>query len=81
MDSDHGIFEAESRKLEFTAPNFFKFTYHYYYEYENCSYEMVDQISNDTSFSGTYVIEGNRVVGTVTAGEQKASVNVIFIQG
>ena len=62
------------------APDSFKYTYHYYYEYENSYYVMVKQVSNDTIFSGTYVKDGNRIVATITAGEQAAKVKTFVFR-
>jgi hypothetical protein len=67
-DDDHGICENENRTLTFTQPNLFKFVYHYYYEYENAHYVMVDQESNDTVFSGTFVQDGHKIIATILAG-------------
>jgi hypothetical protein len=35
---------------------------------------MVNQVSNDTVFTGTYTQEGTKIIATILAGEQKASV-------
>lgn len=65
--------ENSSRSIDFTADTF-KYTFHYYYEYENSMYVMVEQKCNDTVFSGTYTTEEGKIIATVTNGEQKARV-------
>lgn len=76
MDDTYGILDTDSREITFTAPNHFKFTYQYFYQYENSFYEMVTDIRNDTVLSGTYVLDGNKVVATIVSGEQIAKVTV-----
>jgi hypothetical protein len=78
MDDDHGTLETETRVLTFTAPNHFKYTYHYFYQYENTSYKMVDDIRNDTVVSGTFVTDGNKIVTTIVSGEQVARVTLVL---
>lgn len=73
-ESIHDICENYSRQITFMAPDLFKYAYHYYYEYENSSYKMVDQVQNEPVFSGTYEMGGNRIVGAILAGEQAAAV-------
>jgi hypothetical protein len=41
---------------------------------------MVKQVSNDTVFSGTYIKDGNRIVATITAGEQAAKVKTFVFR-
>jgi hypothetical protein len=68
MDDEHGILETETRMFTFTAPNHFKYTYHYFYQYENSYYVIVDDIRNDTVISGTFVTDGNKIVATIVSG-------------
>lgn len=75
MDDCYGIMEAQRREIEFSAPNTFKFTYHYYYESES-NYVVTKSFSNDTVFSGTYSADGNRFVADILAGEQAAKVAI-----
>lgn len=43
-------------------------------------YVIEDDINNDTSFSGTYVVDGSKVVTTIVSGKQVARVTVIAMQ-
>lgn len=44
-------------------------------QYKNGYYVMATDIRNDTVVTGIYVVDGNKVVATITHGEQVARVN------
>lgn len=55
-DDDHGIMENDFERLTISETAF-KLHKHYYYEYENSSYKMVDQDTRDVKAEGIVHVE------------------------
>ena len=60
MDHNHGIFENDYESLNISLTGF-TLRKHYYYEYEDWSYRMETQDTQDLNFEGTVEIESPSV--------------------